>query len=114
MVFNVDRRGAVRDAEVRYATHKEFADAVKLVVQKWRFAPATNKGRAVDLRVRMPVVFVIKETDPLSKWAGRNVLRRWMQRECLMPIRSGRGPNRRLGSNLIIRRNSMDRESAAK
>jgi len=75
LVFNVDRRGAVRDAEVRYATHKEFADAVKLVVQKWRFAPATNKGRAVDLRVRMPVVFVIKETDPLSKWAGRNVFK---------------------------------------
>jgi TonB family protein len=75
VVFEVDRRGSVRDASIQYATHKEFGEAVKLVVQRWRFDPATENGRPVDLRVRMPVVFVIKETDPLSKWAGRNVFK---------------------------------------
>ncbi len=75
VVFEVDRRGSVRDAAIQYATHKEFGEAVKLVVSRWRFDPATSKGRPIDLRVRMPVVFVIKETDPLSQWAGRNVFK---------------------------------------
>lgn len=75
VVFEVDRRGSVRDPQIQYATHKEFGEAVKSVVQRWRFDPATDDGRPINLRVRMPVVFVIKETDPLSKWAGRNVFK---------------------------------------
>jgi TonB family protein len=75
VVFQVDRRGSVRDAEIQYATHKEFGEAVKSVVSRWRFEPATSRGRPVDLRVRMPVVFVITQADPLSKWAGRKVFK---------------------------------------
>ncbi len=74
-VFEVDRRGAVRNPKVSFATHPEFGEAVKKVVAKWRFSPARRGGLPVDQRVRMPVMFTIKAEDPLSKWAGRKVFR---------------------------------------
>ena len=75
VIFEVDRRGSVRDPQIQYATHKEFGEAVTSVIQRWRFDPATDDGRPISLRVRMPVLFVVKDTDPLSKWAGRNVFK---------------------------------------
>lgn len=74
--FNVDRYGIAGDPEVTYATHPEFANAVKAVVNKWRFSPARRDGLPIDQRVRMPVLFMVKQNDPLSKWAGRNVFKR--------------------------------------
>lgn len=76
VVFDVDRRGLPLEPTIEYATHKEFAEAVKAVVGRWRFDPARRAGSPVTLRVRMPVVFVVKQEDPLSKWAGRNVFKR--------------------------------------
>ncbi len=78
--FEVDRAGEVRNASIFYATHKEFGEAVKAVVERWRFAPARRNGVPVDQSVRMPVIFVVRAGDPLSKWAGRNVFKK-MQRE---------------------------------
>ena len=74
--FEVDRYGMVQNPEIRYATHKEFGEAVKAVVPRWRFSPARRDGLPVEQRVRMPVVFVVKANDPLSKWAGRNVFKK--------------------------------------
>ena len=74
--FVVDRYGMPQDPEIRYQTHKEFGDAVKAVVPRWRFAPARRDGVPVEQKVRMPVVFVVKQTDALSKWAGRNVFKK--------------------------------------
>ncbi len=74
--FVVDRYGAAKDPEIRYATHKEFGEAVKAVVPRWRFSPARRDGLPVEQRVRMPVLFVVRQNDPLSKWAGRNVFRK--------------------------------------
>jgi TonB family protein len=76
-VFRVDRQGDVVDPDVSYATHPEFAEAVKAVLAKWRFTPARRDGRPVEQRVRMPVIFSISANDPLSKWAGRNVFKRF-------------------------------------
>ena len=74
--FEVDRYGMVQNPEIRYATHKEFGEAVKAVVPRWRFSPARRDGLPVEQRVRMPVVFVVRASDPLSKWAGRNVFKK--------------------------------------
>ncbi|MCF3648827.1 TonB family protein [Synoicihabitans lomoniglobus] len=74
--FEVDRYGMVKEPKVHYATHKEFGKAVEDVVTRWRFSPARKGGLPVDQRVRMPVVFVVKQDDPLSKWAGRNVFKK--------------------------------------
>jgi len=74
-VFRVDRRGVVQDPKVEFATHPDFGEAVKKVVERWRFSPARRNGSPVNQRVRMPVLFTIKSDDPLSKWAGRNVFR---------------------------------------
>lgn len=78
-VFKVDRRGEVSEPDVSYATHPEFGEAVKAVLSKWRFSPARRDGQAVDQRVRMPVLFTISPNDPLSKWAGRNVFKKFDQ-----------------------------------
>ncbi len=78
-VFRVDRRGEVTDPDVAFATHKEFGEAVKAVITKWRFTPARRDGQAIDQRVRMPVVFTISANDPLSKWAGRKVFKKFAQ-----------------------------------
>ncbi len=74
--FLVDRYGTAKDPEIRYATHKEFGEAVKAVVPRWRFSPARRDGLPVEQKVRMPVVFVVRQNDPLSKWAGRNVFKK--------------------------------------
>lgn len=78
-VFKVDRRGEVSESDVSYATHPEFGEAVKAVLSKWRFSPARRDGQAVDQRVRMPVVFTISSDDPLSRWAGRKVFKKFDQ-----------------------------------
>ncbi|WP_324726170.1 TonB family protein [Actomonas aquatica] len=74
--FLVDRYGVAKNPEISYATHKEFGEAVKAVLPRWRFAPARRNGTPVDQQVRMPVMFVVKQADPLSKWAGRNVFKK--------------------------------------
>ncbi len=74
--FTVDRYGMPKDPEIGYQTHKEFGEAVKAVVPRWRFAPARQGGLPIEQKVRMPVVFVVKQSDPLSKWAGRNVFKK--------------------------------------
>ncbi len=76
-VFRVDRNGGVHEPDVSYATHPEFGEAVKAVLAKWHFSPARRDGRPVDQRVRMPVVFTISASDPLSKWAGRSVFKKF-------------------------------------
>ena len=76
VLFEVDDKGFVRDPEIGFASHRDFGESVKVAVEKWRFSPARRAGIAVSQRVRVPVVFVVKANDPLSKWAGRNVFRR--------------------------------------
>ena len=41
-----------------------------------RFSPARRDGLPIEQHVRMPVLFVVRQNDPLSKWAGRNVFRK--------------------------------------
>lgn len=76
VAFVVDDKGFVRDPEIGFSSHRDFGEAVREAVEKWRFSPARRAGIPVSQRVRIPVVFVVKSNDPLSKWAGRNVFRR--------------------------------------
>ena len=76
-VFRVDRKGGVVEPDVSYATHPEFGEAVKAVLSQWRFSPARRDGQSIEQRVRMPVVFTIRPDDPLSRWAGRKVFKRF-------------------------------------
>jgi|GEM_PF-947541 len=76
VLFEVDNKGFVRDPEIGFASHRDFGESVKVAVEKWRFSPARRAGIAVSQRVRVPVVFVVKANDLISKWAGRNVFRR--------------------------------------
>ncbi len=77
VVFKVTRHGAVEDPDVSYATHPAFGESVKKVLSRWRFSPARRDGQPVNQRVKMPVMFVVRSDDHLSKWAGRNVFKRF-------------------------------------
>ncbi len=76
VIFEVTRQGSVENPGVSYATHPQFGEAVKSVLNKWRFSPARRDGRPVRQRVKMPIMFIVQSNDPLSKWAGRNVYKK--------------------------------------
>lgn len=77
VIFQVTRHGAVEDPDISYATHPEFGESVKKVLAKWRFSPARRDGLPVAQRVKMPIMFIVRADDALSKWAGRNVFKRF-------------------------------------
>lgn len=57
VVLVVDARGAVTDARVDRSTDGRF-DALALdLVQRWRFEPGRVDGRAVPVRLRVPLHF---------------------------------------------------------
>ncbi|GAB5561526.1 MAG: hypothetical protein SynsKO_31730 [Synoicihabitans sp.] len=77
VTFEVTAKGAVENPDVSYATHPQFGEAVEAVLDKWRFSPARRDGSPVRQRVRMPIMFIVQANDPLSKWAGRNVYKKF-------------------------------------
>ena len=50
-------KGAVREAVLQSATAPVFADAALAAVKQWRFLPKVEDGRAVELRVNIPLIF---------------------------------------------------------
>lgn len=53
----IDKTGRVRDAEVIVSSFPPFNQAVTEAVQKWRFAPGTLHGQAVDTQFDLTVNF---------------------------------------------------------
>ncbi|GAB5561196.1 MAG: hypothetical protein SynsKO_28430 [Synoicihabitans sp.] len=59
--FVVDSKGRVREPEAISPTEAEFASAAKASIQKWRFAPGVKKGKPVNTRMQVPIVFSITD-----------------------------------------------------
>lgn len=55
--FIVDKEGRVRDASVVSASRPAFGESALAAVRQWRFVPGRHGGRAVNTRVRVPIVF---------------------------------------------------------
>lgn len=61
--FTVDKEGIPQNLKVHSETHPLFGIAAKTSVQTWRFLPATEKGKPVATRMRVPVIF---QLNPLK------------------------------------------------
>lgn len=65
----VDAGGKVHEAKAVSFTHQEFEAAAVEAVRNWEFRPGQKSGRAVNTRVRIPMVFKIgKDQRKLGDW----------------------------------------------
>lgn len=68
LVVDIDARGAVTGMKVERSSGDARFDAAALEsAAKWKFTPATKKGRAVASKVRVPVEFAL---DAPAQQAG--------------------------------------------
>lgn len=59
--FIVDKKGKVTWAKVTKTTHHGFEDAAILGVSRWQFKPGKKGGKAVNTRMRVPLIFRVAE-----------------------------------------------------
>ncbi len=59
--FLVDSTGTVQNAYAVSSTQREFEQAAIAAVSKWKFKPGRRGGRAVTVRMQVPIVFSISE-----------------------------------------------------
>jgi TonB family protein len=59
--FVVDKAGAVRDAEVIEASHRELGKAALEAINQWIYEPAERDGVKVNTRLEVPLFFDLKE-----------------------------------------------------
>lgn len=59
--FVVDTRGNVMSATVIESTNHAFDEVTLATVTKWRFRAGTRAGRAVNVRMRVPIAFSIRD-----------------------------------------------------
>lgn len=57
----VDTTGKARNAFAVSSTHREFEESAVRAIMKWKFRPGRKGGRAVNSRIRVPVVFKLYE-----------------------------------------------------
>ncbi len=55
--FVIDQRGDVANAVAARSTSPDFNAAAVEAVRRWKFKPATVDGRAVNTRMRVPIIF---------------------------------------------------------
>ena len=55
--FTVDETGHTRDFHVMKTNYPYFASHAIIAIQKWRFQPATKKGRPVSYRIQTPFYY---------------------------------------------------------
>jgi protein TonB len=60
--LTIDAGGGVRDVVVVSATQREFGEAARQAVLRWKFKPGKVAGRAVSFRRTLPVTFSIGPT----------------------------------------------------
>lgn len=58
--FTVTASGDVRDAEVRQSNNLNFNEPALEAVRPWKFEPGSIDGRAVNARMRVPMVFELE------------------------------------------------------
>lgn len=56
----IDKNGRVRDAQIVFASHPAFAEAVQRALQQWRYQPASLRGEAVDCYLDLTVDFGVR------------------------------------------------------
>ncbi|MDP2136978.1 MAG: TonB family protein [Candidatus Didemnitutus sp.] len=61
--FIVDSNGDVALPTVVSSTHRGFEEAALAGVSKWKFRPGTKSGRRVNTRVRVPINFILTDSD---------------------------------------------------
>ena len=61
VLFVVDTNGDVRDASVVRSTQREFEAAALQAVLKWKWKPGRKGGKAVAVRMQIPIVFNIND-----------------------------------------------------
>lgn len=71
--FVVKADGTVSDARVKSADHEAFGQAALAALQKWKFAPATVDGTAVDRKVTIPFNFNAPLVQQLNAKLKRKV-----------------------------------------
>ncbi len=57
IAFILDTDGTVKQAQVVSASAKEFGEAARAAVQRWRFRPARKGGVPVRVRMTVPIEF---------------------------------------------------------
>lgn len=61
--FIVDSNGDVALPAVVSSTHRGFEEAALAGVSKWKFRPGIKSGRRVNTRVRVPINFILTDSD---------------------------------------------------
>jgi protein TonB len=61
--FIVDLNGTVRDVEVIKSTHREFEKPAMDAVYKWRFRAGRKGGKAVSVRMQVPINFTLSDDE---------------------------------------------------
>jgi len=59
--FIVDPSGNVRNATAVHSSQRDFEEAACTAVGKWKFRPGRKDGRAVNVRMQVPIVFTLSE-----------------------------------------------------
>jgi periplasmic protein TonB len=59
--FIVDTNGDVRDVIVLRSSQREFEAAAQQAVYKWKFRPGRKGGKAVNVRMQIPIVFNLND-----------------------------------------------------
>lgn len=63
VVAVMDKQGRIRSVDVTAATHPEFGDAAKAMIQAWEFSPALKNKVAIDTTFKIEQKFTRKEFD---------------------------------------------------
>lgn len=59
--FIVDPNGNVRNATAVHSSQRDFEESACTAVGKWKFRPGRKDGRAVNVRMQVPIVFTLSE-----------------------------------------------------
>lgn len=59
--FVIDEKGDVISAEVKKSSHPGFEAPARDAILKWKFTPAKKDGKAVKVRVTIPMKFSLDE-----------------------------------------------------
>lgn len=57
----IDERGNVIDVAVKKSSHAAFEKPAKDAIMRWKFTPAKKDGKAVKVRVTIPVKFSVQD-----------------------------------------------------
>jgi TonB family protein len=59
--FIVSREGVVMFPKIISATHEDFGWAASVAVAQWRYQPPQKNGRAVEVRMTVPILFTAQK-----------------------------------------------------